>query len=483
MSLLKGIADAVNETTTLNKAKAYRTTKSDVLDLFAIGGAIRGADEATTYQLISKAMSEDLDLGLRTVLFLSDVRGGQGERKLFKVALKVLIDNYDRAIVEAVIRKIPELTRWDYVFEFMGTTYENYVLNMISDEIDRVEKSTDGATSLLFKWLPSIQRKPALAKSIAKHNGLGNKEYRQMLSRERARLKVVEVDMSAKNWGDINYSGVPSKASMIYRKAFERNDGERYNEFIKAVKSGDKTINTGTLYPHEIVSKARDGENSDTLNAMWDNLPDYVTNKEHYVIPLVDVSGSMTWNNIGGNTQTEPLDVAIGLGIYLAERNEGPFKDHFITFSTNPDLVKIQGNSIYQKVRNMSNANWDGSTDVLKAFRLILDTAVKNNLPQKDMPKTVVIFSDMEFDRCVAMNTPYETIEREFRDAGYEKPQLVFWNLDAKTKQHPVTMNEKGTTLVSGFSPVTLKYVLTNEIKTPYELMLEVIMNERYKVL
>lgn len=481
MNLLKGLKNELNKTTTLNGADAFKSTTSKVLDLFSLGGTLRSADEEKKYQIISLALSEDLDLGLRALLNLSDVRQGQGERNLFKVGLRVLRDNYDEEVVKKVILSIPELTRWDYVFEFIDTKYEKFVLDFIKYEIEN--SRINNKTSLLFKWLPSLQTNTKLALKISNHLKLDKKSYRQMLSSERTKLRIVEKDMSSKNWSNIEYDKVPSKASMIYRNAFLRNDEERYNEFIESVKKGEIKINAGTIYPHEIVNKVRRNYNKvdETLNVLWDNLPDYVINKEHNVLPLIDVSGSME-TRIDYNSSVEALDASIGLGIYLAEKTNGFFKNHFLTFSGSPELCEITGNNIHQKVKNLEKSNWGMNTNFYKAFELILNTAIKNNLTQKDMPNTVICFSDMEFDRA-EIGIPHHAIKNLFNNHGFELPQLVYWNLDAKTKQHPVVQNEVGTILVSGYSPTTLKYVLTNELKTPYELMLEVIMNERYNIL
>lgn len=474
-NLLELLFDETNETRTENMAKAYKTTKSAVLDLFSIGGAARNLDEETVYQKISQALSEDLDLGIRCLLFLSDIREGQGERRLFKIGLKVLTENYDPFVVIPIINNIPHFTRWDYLFEFVGTKYEKYILTFIEDEIK------SNTNSLIYKWLPSIQRNTKLAIKIAKYLGLTNKEYRQMLSNKRKELKILERTMSDRRWEDIEYDKIPSKASLLYRNAFLRNDKERYEAFINSVIKGEKKINAGVLYPHDIANKAF-YQNDQSLEALWKNLPNYVSG-DAKVLPMIDVSGSMTWFTISPQSRVRGLDVAVGMGLYLSERLNEPFKDTFLTFSGEPELVKVTGNSLYQKFRNINGSNWGRNTDIVKAFTTILKVAYQNNLEQSDLPDTIVVFSDMEFDSCVSFNeTPFKHVKNLYEKNGYKLPQVVFWNLNGRNIHVPVTQNEKGVILVSGYSPVTLQYVLTGELKTPYELMLDVLMQDRYNI-
>lgn len=482
MSLRDLLLNETTKTRTENDALAYTTTISAVLDLFAIGGAGRNLPREVLYQKISQALAEDLELGIRCLLFLGDIRGGQGERRLFKTGLKVLVDTQPKALVERVFEHVPFFTRWDYLLDFIqDSKYRYFVLEIIRKEIEKEQRSVE-YSSLIYKWLPSIQRNPKLAIIIARHLGLTNKEYRQMLSKKRNELKVTERLMSDNRWDEIDYSKVPSKASLNYRNAFKARDTIRYTEFINSVEARESKINSGTIYPHELVSKAmlRDGDNR-TIEAQWKNLPDFVKDKDKNILPMVDVSGSMSFR-ISDSSNVTALNVSLGLGMYLAERLSGEFKNHFLTFSHKPSLVKITGNSIYQKVLNMIDSNWSMSTNINAAFDLILDIALKNNLSQKDLPDTIIVFSDMEFDQCVTDKTPYSQARDRFEQYGYKVPQVIFWNLNARNVQFPVRQDQRGAVLVSGYSPTTLQYVLSGEYVTPYELMIKVLSNERYNI-
>lgn len=481
MNLKEMLYDETTKTRTENDALAFDTTKSFVLDLFGIGGAGRNLTETVLYQKISQAIVEDFSLGLRCLLFLGDIRGGQGERRLFKIGIKVVIDTQKRNVVEAFLSKVPFYARWDYLLEgwlLKHPIYSDFILSLVKEEV------TSQKTSLIWKWLPKVHthgvKKPE-AKLIYTYLGLSEKEYRKLLSKKRAELKVVEVDMSANRWTKIDYSKVPSKASLLYRNAFKRHDEEGYNKFIESVESGETKINASTIYPHEIVSKMVREPNS-TLEVLWKSLPDFVKDKDKNILPMVDVSGSMHIE-ISSNSNVEAIDVSIGLGLYLAERMNGVFKDTFLTFSREPKLQKILGNTLYQRIMNLENSNWSMNTNIIGAFETVLSVALKNNVPQKDLPSTIVVFSDMEFDSAVDRNkTPFDYIKNQYEINGYKLPQVVFWNLNARNVQFPVRQNEQGVILVSGYSPTTLQYVLSGELKTPYELMVEVLKQPRYNI-
>lgn len=476
MNLKELLYNETTKTRTENGALAYSTTKSAILDLFGIGGAGRNLDEPVIYQKISQAFGEDAELGIRCLLFLGDIREGQGERRLFKIGLKVIADTQPKEIVHRVFDNVANFTRWDYLWDFIYYhKYSTYVLDLIKKEVET------GKLSLIYKWLPSLQRQTKLALIIAEHLGLSKKEYRQMLSRKRQELKVVERTMSDNEWAKINYEHVPSKASLIYKDAFNRHDEERYQEYLSSVERGEKKINASTLYPHELVYRTF-RENDKTVEALWKSLPDFVKDKDKNILPMVDVSGSMGCV-ISPQSNVEAIHVSVGLGLYLAERLKGEFKDCVLTFSGSPQLVKITGTSLFQKIQNISRVNWDMNTNIIKAFVLILDLAVKHNLPKEELPSTIVVFSDMEFDSASRNDqTPFDNIKEQYNMNGYELPQVVFWNLNARNVQFPVRQDQRGVILVSGYSPTTLQYVLTGEMKTPYELMVEVLSKERYNI-
>lgn len=462
---------------------SHITTDSYVLDLFSQGGSIRNLNDANVIKKLSKAFSEDEFLTIRTILWLSDIRHGQGERKFFKNSLLFLASKTDENTMRKVLLSVPEFGRWDYLFDFIDhKVYGNFVWNIIETEF------RSGKLSLLFKWLPSIRRKSDrhLAIKFASKLKITHESYRKIRTAALKELRIVEQDMANNEWAAIDYSKVPSRASLIYRDAFKRHDSERYAAFVNSAIKGEKKINASTLYPHELVHSVFDNKYSDTIEALWKNLPNYITVKDKSILPMVDVSGSMT-SKISNKSSISALEVAIGFGLYLSERLSGPFKDKFLTFSSVPKLTKVVGRDLREKITNMSNAHWTQSTNIVGAFDAVLRAAIEGNLSQEDLPTTIVIFSDMQFNSSwsgysMGNKTPLEFIEKKFKDAGYKLPNVVFWNLQARTDSHPVTKDKTGTALVSGFSPVTLKYVLNDVLKTPYDLMLEVIMNERYNI-
>lgn len=459
-----GMKAETNITRTENEALTFKSTNSDVLDLFSMGGALRKRENMETEKIISKALAEDLMLGIKCLFYLRDIRGGQGERKTFRTGLKILSNYYPKE-TEKVIRLIPEYGRFDDILYLDNIEIKNFILEEIKKE-----------NSLLFKWLPSENSSSkdtkALARALRKYLGFSSKKYRKLLSEKRKNLNLVESKMSSKNWKDIDYERIPSKAMLKYKNAFKKNDEENYEKYIESVEKGEKKINTSTLYPYEIIrdvfNKMYDKHNK-ILEVMWNNLPNYVREDDKALV-VADVSGSMCGL---------PLNVSISLAMYFAERNVGIFKDKFITFSYEPELQEVKGVDIYQKVHNLNNANWNQNTDIQAVFDLILKTGIKNKVDKKDMPNTIYIISDMEFDSASREETNYEVIKKKYSDAGYEMPVLVFWNVDSRQNNVPVIQNENGVILVSGCSPSIFKMVM--ERKAPYDFMLSVLNSKRYK--
>jgi hypothetical protein len=500
-NMLNGLKTATNVATTENGARAFRTTQSAVLDLFAQGGALRERNEAEIISLFTKAFAEDKLLALKALFYLRDVRGGQGERRTFRTVIRYLADNHTES-VRKNIWLFPAFGRWDDLYELFGTRLEEDAIQLIRSQFE-ADYSTEHP-SLLAKWLKSENTSSPISRKLGRKTrealGLSPRQYRKALSALRSRITLVETRMSQKEFSAIDYSQVPSQASLRYRQAFYRNDGDRYTAFIESLKRGDKDvkINTKTLYPYEIVSKIplssmsyRNGKyytgfglqefpqsEVDTLSVLWSNLPDYFGDNTENSICVVDTSGSMQSN--GGL----PIQTALSLGIYTAERNRGPYHNHFITFSNRPDLVELQGSNIVEKVINMSQANWDMNTNVEAVFDLILNTAIKNRLSQDDMIGRIYIISDMEFDGSTRGRgndeALFETITRRYAEAGYKMPQLVFWNVNARNAQFPMTKSSTGVQLVSGHSPIIFKNLLRGKFMSAYELMLDVLNDERY---
>lgn len=484
-TLLKSLTNVENKkSVTLKGAKSNKSSKSALLDFFAQGGALRKADESTVESIFSKAFGEDPLLALKTLFYFRDVRGGQGERKTFRTLLRWLANRHPE-FVEANVVNIPIFGRWDDLFALVGTSVEvqtlQFVKNqLLADLVNAAANIKDGKSrpiSLLAKWMPSENTSSVATKSLAKKLRLSfevsSKVYRKNLSFLREQIRVLERTLCQGDWNAINFAGVPSRAQFKYRKAFAKNVPEKYASYMEAVKSGKEKINTGNLYPYDLVRAAMSGDTAQSLDVMWDNLPDYFKGEPHNGIVVADVSGSM-----GGL----PIQVSISLAMYMADKCDGPFGGHFITFSTEPELVKVQGKSFVDKVHNLSRAKWLMSTDLQKVFGLILDTAVKDNIPESEMPSTLYIVSDMQFDQCCRSNkrTNFQQIQKNYAKAGYNMPRLVFWNVNATNRDSPITTDDNGTVLVSGCSPVIFEHVLQNEALNAYDLFLEVVNKPRY---
>lgn len=449
---------------TANGAITYTRSGSMLLDFFAQAGAMRkNPDQAL--DLFKKAFAEDPLKAIKILFYLRDIRGGQGERDLFRNCLQWLGEAFN-TYFEKIVKYIPEFGRWDDMF------FDNPAcFDLITKQIQA--DTNNEKPSLLAKWLPTINASSkttkAKAKFIAERLGLDPIKYRKTIRAIRKQLEVVEEKMSGREWDKINYSGVPSQAARIYKNAFLKHDEERYGKFIEKAEKGEVKINAGTLYPYQIYNSVQ-SDYSRTLEALWNQLPDYTMGKNALVV--ADVSGSMSG---------DPMAVSVSLALYFAERNKGQFKDHFITFSGTPVLQKIVGETLQSKMNSIQRSEWEMNTNLQAVFDLILNTAITNNTTPEELPETIYIISDMEFDRCCEHNTNYKDIKGKYQFAGYKLPNIVFWNVNASGGNMPVQKDESGVALVSGFSPVIFKMAV--EKKTPEEVMLDTINNERYSVI
>ncbi|MDO4581944.1 MAG: DUF2828 family protein [Bacillota bacterium] len=472
-----------NKTLTENGAITYASTSSDCLDLFATIGALRRESEEEIISRFIKAYAEDADLAMKTLFFARDVRGGLGERRVFRVILAWLAAN-EPASVRKNVEVIAEYGRFDDLLALLGTPCEQEALTCIKKQLaaDLSALDNGGEVSLLAKWLPSVNASNAEtvhnAKRIARALELNDAAYRKTLVKLRARICIIENNLREKDY-TFDYEKQPSKAMFKYRKAFLRNDDERYQVFIDKVTSGKAKLHTGTLTPYDIIApffrtQVTEAERN-SINATWKAQEDF-TNDENALV-VVDGSGSMYCGD-----DPLPATVAISLGIYFAERNTGAFKNHFITFSMHPQLVEIKGRDILDKVRYCHDFNECANTDIQKVFELILSAAVNNKAPQSQLPKTLYIISDMEFDSCVsrAGATNFEHAKSIFAAHGYELPRVVFWNVASRNKQQPVTQNEQGVALVSGCTPRIFSMLQSGNL-SPYACMMEILSSERYQ--
>jgi len=469
------------EARTANGMKARQSSANAVVDLFYNIGASRGKDVTPAFVA---AFVENRELALRVAAWARDVRGGSGEREIFRSILRYL-EKTDVEAAKALMTKVPELGRWDDIFVFESDVMKSAAYTMLGDAL----RARNG---LAAKWTP---RKGKIAAEIRQFFGMSPKFYRKSLVEM---TKVVETQMCAKDWDNINFSHVPSVAAARYKKAFNRNTPAYAAYVAELVKpeterSVDVKVNASAVYPYDVL-KGRinsygvsfDKTELNLIQAQWDALPDYMGTGAD-ILPLVDVSGSMTCKAGGSNSKSglTCLDVAVSLGLYLADKNVGKFKDTFLTFSSKPQLMHLKGN-INQKIDQMVKSDWQMSTDLHAALDKVLMTAVKGKVAAHEMPAMLLILSDMQFNACVTHDDKaIDMIARKYREAGYEMPKVVFWNLNASYGNTPVKFDKSGTALVSGFSPAIVKPLLSGDLDgfTPESVMLKTIMDDRYKVL
>lgn len=503
MTFMSNLKETLNEdfnvSVTENGAIGYKTTGKELLDLNFKVSSLRSKNEEEIINIFTKAFYEDKMLAMKWLFFASDVRGGLGERRLFRICIKWLGENYPE-IVKNVIELVPEYSRWDNILCLLDSPLRGAIVKFIrktlaKDEIDMANKRP---ISLLAKWLPSVSTSSKItckmAKELAKELGMTERQYRKTLSKLRAYLKVVETYMSERRWHEIEYAAVPSRANLIYNSAFMKHDEERRTEYLNSLQKGETKINAGVLFPHDIVTRYCNNniwhistqQFDTTLEELWKSLPDYV-NETGNTICVADGSGSM--RTCVGNTKTTALDVANALAIYFAERSSGQFKNTYITFSEHPKLVDMSKcTSLKDKLNLAYSHNEVADTNIEKVFDLILQTAINKNMRQDELPQNILILSDMEFNGCVVIGDRgvykpdeklFQTFARRYAEHGYKLPRLVFWNICSKTGTIPLKQNELGVALVSGFSPTIVSMVLSNETD-PFKCLVKQLSLPRY---
>lgn len=499
----KTLDNELNVSITENGAVGFRTTGKELLDLnFAVASLRKMSDEEVAKRFM-KAFVEDKLLAMKWLFYARDIRGGLGERRLFRVVLAELVKSNPEMVVP-VINLIPEYGRYDDMWCLLDNDESAKVVYQVIDK--QLEKDWEGMAakkpiSLIAKWMPSInassEKTKEYGKKLCKALGMTEREYRKALSKLRKYLDVVEVKMSDKNWSEIKYEAVPSRANLIYNNAFLRNDEARRREYLGQLEKGETKINASTLFPHDIVHKyGRNLSRQDaTIEGLWKALPDTVQGCGNTIV-VVDGSGSMT-TCVDYNSGVTALEVANALAIYFAERSSGQFKDKYITFSENPQLVDMsKGKTLRDKLQIAYSHNEVANTNIEAVFELILTAAVRNKMSQDDLPKNILIVSDIEFDSCATCSyvqrdawgyyrkvAPdqklFEAIAKKYANAGYKMPRLVFWNVNSRTGTIPVKENDLGVALVSGFSVNVAKMVMSGQTD-PFECLLETLNSERY---
>lgn len=526
-NFLNALKKMDNFTETENGAVALNSTLNHCLDAFGSLGAMKDSPEEKIISTFMLAFAEDKELAMRMLFYMRDIRGGQGMRRVFRVIATHLANNYPNLMIKNLDNFL-FFGRGDDVLCLLDTPIRNNVITWIAEtlgaDIDAVKKNA--YPSMLAKWLPSenasSKETKRYARMIAAGLGLNPRDYRVLLSKLRAKIGIVETLMSQNKWEEIEFEKLPSRAAMIYSDAFMRHVEEKYVDYFKRLAAGDAKVNAGALFPVDIIHKVAEKvpyyngyyvmkntislKDKYLLTAMWNALPNYLEDKEETGLCVVDTSGSM---------HGTPLDVAISLGLYCADKAKGPFHNHFITFSANPKLQEVIGDTIDEKYANLCRADWDQNTNLEAVFSLILSTAIANNTPQEDLPSKLYIISDMQFDQARGgassywgyRNNHYESktfmasMKEKYANAGYTMPAIVYWNVRASNcGMFQETFEGENCAMVSGYSPSLFKAVIegtewveeeivakTGERKTvvkqkidPIEVMRKTLMNERY---
>ena len=504
MSFLESMENVLNEdfntSVTENGAVGYRTSGTALLDFNFKVTSYRNKGDMEIINDFMKAFYEDKLTAMKFLFFVRDREEGLGERRIFRVIIKHLAD-IEPEIIRAIIPIVAEYGRYDDLLELFDTQLEKDVLMLIEKQLfeDSENYKKKKPVSLLAKWLPSInassKTQKERAKKIIKHLKATEKDYRWVLSKVRKYIDVTERKMCANEWDKINYEGVPSRANLNYNAAFLRHDEERRRAFLGQVEKGEKKIHAGKLYPHDIVHKYTDTNSwrsnlnplDTTLEQLWKALPQKeITN----TLVVADGSGSMT--STIGRTNVTALDVANALAIYFAEHNKGEFNNTYITFSELPQLVRFNKTaSLHDKIAKALAYSEVANTNIERVFGLILQTAITKKLSQEEMPKNILIISDMEFDSCVTSGLTdrrfvspnkklFKIIEEAYNNHGYKIPKLIFWNVNSRTGTIPLKENDLGVALVSGFSTNIAEMVMSDKLD-PLEILLDKINTKRYE--
>ncbi len=462
----------INNATTNNGALTHSTSLNANLDFFFLAGASRNINEEDIIRIFFKAYNEDVLLAYKILLWARDCRGGAGEKRIFQIICKFL--EFNKVLPCKISNSIDKYGYWKDYFEICNHNDHSHI-QYLADFF--VQKELFGHNdplhdvNLLAKWYP--RSGPWFVK-MHKELNMTPKEFRKILVKL---TNVVETKMCNKEFDKINYSHVPSIAMNKYRNAFIKNDGTRFNDFIQDALKDPTKINASVIFPHNLYDKLISNVDKsviDAVQAQWQALPNYMENCKERILPVCDVSGSM----IG-----LPMSVSVSLGLYISERNEGIFKDAFLTFSETPELCYTHGKNLYYNMKSIESANWGMNTNLFATFDLILDSAIRENIPVYEMPTKLLIISDMEFDEaCNAKYTNFESIKMKYEKSGYKMPEIIFWNVNGRIGNVPVNKFDTNVGLVSGFSPAILKSILLGEVETPTQLMLRTVDTERYDI-
>ena len=470
-------------TRTENGAVALNTTGDARLDFFGVAGSLRTAQKERVERLFAEAWKEDPLFATKIAFYARDVRGGLGERQTFRTLIRYMA-KYHREALRPNLDLIGVYGRYDDLYSLIGTPMEDEMWAAMKKQFeeDRVNLEQGNAISLLAKWIKTADASSENTRKLgiltAQKLGYSVYEFKRLVRAMRKQIGVVEALMSAGRWDEIKYSAVPSRAMMIYRKAFMKHDAVRYGQFINKAVKGEESIHSAALYPYDIVEKvAHFGwsgctiTEDDVLEAQWRQLPDYVEKGTNALV-IADTSGSM---------HGRPIAASVGLAVYFAERNTGAYHNMFMSFSGTSRIQILKGDTLAQKIGSIDMNDWQNNTNLKAAFEHVLEIAVRNHVSADEMPKSLIVISDMEIDYCGDKDwTFYEQMARRFRDNGYQIPNIVFWNVDSRHDVFHADKKRTGVQLVSGMSTSVFRQVMQCVGMNPVEAMEKVIGSDRY---
>ena len=481
---------STNTKLTENGAMAYSTLGNALTDLFAQAGSLRPRTEKEIATKFAEAYVVDALLATKMLFYTGNIRGGLGERRTFRICLNWLARNHADVVIKN-IELIPHFNRWDSLFVLVDTKAEANMWKFIAKQLNTdmaavaasKHKSKPDAISLLAKWMPTETASSKATRDLAframKNIGLTPRAYRKVLSALRKHLKVVETSMSAQEWYDIQYPAVPSYAMKNYRNAFAKHDPDGFTQYKQSLVKGETKVNATTLYPYDLVGQYTSGGRSGRyaqedviVEAQWKALPNYVKGENNILI-MADVSGSM---------YGRPMDTSVSLATYFAQRNSSVYKNLYMTFTNEPHFVELKDNcSLAEAVRKVWSTDMGFNTNLEKAFDYILSHAVQHRVPNDEMPKALVVISDMEIDRYIRWNGLdfVGTMKQKFARHGYSLPTLVCWNVEARNDTF--LSKQEGVLCISGQSPSVFKQLCQSlEGKTTWDLMLETLNDKMY---
>ena len=490
-AFVQAMTNVSNVALTEKGAVTNKSTLSSVLDWFGQGGSLRQRAPQEIVNLFTRAYAEDRLLAMKILFYFRDVREGQGERNTFRIIMNYLGQHY-ADVARKNLYNVPFYGRFDDLYSLVGTPLEGEVFALFGKQLkeDLRSMKKGESVSLLSKWLKSentsSEESCRMGRKTREALELTPKRYRKILSALRNYINVLETKMCAGKWNEINFEQVPSKASLNYRKAFGRHDQTRYAAYLESVKKGEAKMNATAVYPYEIfrslVKNPHDDRTAPSAQEIlqadlqWKAMPNWLGGKDLKAITISDCSGSM-FSGIPN------IFVAVSLAIYFAERNVGPFKDVWMNFSEIPSFQTLKGSNLYEKYMNMDKNNWGGTTNLQSAFDMILRTAMQGKVAQKDMPSMLIVISDMEFDAASTNNskTNFQVMKDKYENAGYQLPQVVWWNVAGRNENFPIRADDTETALVSGCSPSIFKSLMSGKQISPMSVLYDTINVERYE--